>query len=125
MKNLPYYFIGLAAVFALLGMAFGMYMAASDDHTLAAAHAHNNLLGWVTMAIYGLYYATVPVALTRLASVHFGVTLVGNLIFPIGIALAISGQTTALAAVGGGIEIIAMLIFAYTVWRHRGALARA
>ena len=41
MKRLPSYFIAAATVFALLGMLFGMYMAASDDHLLAAAHAHN------------------------------------------------------------------------------------
>ncbi len=123
MKQLPYYFIGLATVFALLGMAYGMYMAGSEDHSMAGAHAHNNLLGWVTMAIYGLYYARVPSAVTGLAGVHFGITLIANLIFPFGIALAILGQTPALAAIGGGLHIISMLIFAYIVWRHRAAIA--
>lgn len=122
MRKLPYYFIGLATVFALVGMAHGMYMAGSGDHMLAGAHAHNNLLGWVTMAIYGLYYARVPAALTRLATVHFGVTVIANLVFPFGIGLAILGQTPALAAIGGSLQMIAMAIFAYTVWRHRGAI---
>jgi len=125
MRNIPFYFIGLAAVFALLGMFYGMYMAGSEDHTLASAHAHNNLLGWVTMAIYGLYYVTVPLALTRLASIHFGVALFANLVFPIGIALAIMGQTPALAAIGGALQIIGMLIFLYTVWRYRALLVRS
>lgn len=122
MRKLPFYFLGLATVFALVGMAHGMYMAASQDHTHVGAHAHNNLLGWVTMAIYGLYYARVPAALTRLAAIHFGVTLIGNLVFPFGIALAVLGQTPALAAIGGALQILSMAIFAYTVWRHRGAI---
>ena len=122
MKNLPYYFIGFATLFALLGMLYGMYMAGSEDHALAAAHAHNNLLGWVTMAIYGLYYRTMPGTVTRLTAVHFAVALIANLIFPIGIALAILGQTPLLAAIGGALELLAMLIFAFVVWRNRAAL---
>jgi hypothetical protein len=122
MKNLPFYFIFVATLFALLGMGYGMYMAGSEDHLLAGAHAHNNLLGWVTMAIYGLYYKTVSSAVTGLATTHFAVTLIANLIFPAGIALAILGTTPLLAAIGGALEIIAMLIFAWTVWRHRAAL---
>ena len=123
MRHLPYYFIGLAVVFALIGMGYGLYMAASNDHNLAGAHAHNNLLGWVTTAIYGLYYRVVPGSITRLAKVHFAATMIGNLIFPIGIGLAILGITPVLAAIGGLLEIVAMAIFGFTVWRHRGALA--
>jgi len=122
MKSIPFYFVAASVVFALLGMGYGMYMAASQDHVLAGAHAHNNLLGWVTMAIYGLYYRAVPQAVSGLAIVHFWVTLVANLIFPIGIALAVLGTTPALAAIGGALEILAMLIFTYTVYRNRSGL---
>jgi hypothetical protein len=31
-------------------------MGIAQDFTLSPAHAHLNLLGWVTMAIYGLYH---------------------------------------------------------------------
>lgn len=67
------------------------------------------------MAIFGLHYARVPAALTRLATVHFGITLVGNLIFPVGIAMAILGQTPAFAAIGDALLTLSMAIFAYTV----------
>jgi len=123
MKSVPFYFIGTAIVFALIGMGYGMYMAASQDHLLAGAHAHNNLLGWVTMAIYGLYYRAVPPAVTGLATVHYWVALIANIIFPIGIGMAILGMNPAPAAIGGALEILAMLIFAYTVLRHRSGLS--
>lgn len=122
MKSLPFYFLATSIFFALIGMFYGMYMAGSENHLLASAHAHNNLLGWVSMAIYGLYYRTVPAAVTGLAIVHFVVALIANLIFPFGIALAILAITPLLAAIGGGLEIIAMLIFAWTVIRHRAGL---
>jgi len=123
MKNIPFYFIGVSVIFALIGMGYGMYMAGSQDHLLAGAHAHNNLLGWVTMAIFGLYYRAVPTSVTGLATIHFWVTLVANLIFPFGIGMAILGMTPALAAIGVGLEILSMLIFGYTVWRHRAGLS--
>lgn len=45
-----------AGASALTGMSMGFAMGMSQDFTLAPAHAHLNLLGWVTMAIYGLYH---------------------------------------------------------------------
>lgn len=122
MKNISFYFVATSVVFALIGMGYGMYMAASQDHLLAGAHAHNNLLGWVTMAIYGLYYRAVPPAVSGLATVHFWVALIANIVFPIGIGMAILGINPAPAAIGGALEMLAMLIFAYTVLRNRGAM---
>lgn len=46
----------MAAVCALCGMLLGIIMGLSQDFTLSPAHAHLNLLGWVTMALYGLYH---------------------------------------------------------------------
>lgn len=46
----------VAALAALTGMVLGIVMGIRQDFTLAPAHAHLNLLGWVTMAIYGLYH---------------------------------------------------------------------
>lgn len=48
--------IVVAALSALTGMGLGMAMGIRQDFTLAPAHAHLNLLGWVTMALYGLYH---------------------------------------------------------------------
>jgi hypothetical protein len=42
----------MAGLAALGGMNLGVFM----DFTLAPAHAHLNLLGWVTLALYGLYH---------------------------------------------------------------------
>jgi cbb3-type cytochrome oxidase subunit 1 len=123
MKSLPFWFILLASLFALGGMAFGVYMAASQDHTLAGAHAHNNLIGFVTMALFGIYYRLVPVAATtRLAVIHFWVSLIGAIIFPLGIGLAISGQGPMVAQVSSLVVILSMLIFAWTVIRNRVGL---
>lgn len=46
----------VAGLAALGGMALGIVMGIAQDFTLAPSHAHLNLLGWVTMALYGLYH---------------------------------------------------------------------
>jgi heme/copper-type cytochrome/quinol oxidase subunit 1 len=124
MRNLPYYFLSIAVLQALIGMGVGIYMGISQDYVLAPAHAHNNLLGWVTMAIFGLYYLLVPeVGAKRLSTIHFWVALVANIIFPIGIGMVVTNQGEALSIVGSLLEVASMLLFGVNVWTNRAALA--
>ncbi len=124
MKSLPFWFIAVGAVLALAGMAWGIEMAVTQDHALAPGHAHNNLIGFVTMVIYGVYYKLVPAAAqTRLALVHFWVALLGALTIGIGVAMATSGQGEWLAQIASIATIIGMAIFVVTIFRNRAALA--
>src|SRR5215831_11560620 len=50
----------LAVVYFVIAVALGIVMGASGDHTLLAVHAHLNLLGWVTMALFGLIGLAYP-----------------------------------------------------------------
>jgi hypothetical protein len=123
MKSLPYWFVGIATIFVLVGMAWGIQMSITQDHLLAPAHAHNNLIGFVVMTVYGFYYRLVPAAADkRLAVVHFWVSLVAALVFAPGIALAISGKGDILAQVGSILVVLSMLIFSWTVWTNRAGL---
>ena len=125
MKNLPYWFLSVAVLQALVGMGAGIFMGITGDYTLAPAHAHNNLLGWVSMAIFGLYYAVVPdVAARRWTTVHFWLALVANIVFPIGIGLVVTGKGETLSVIGSLLEVLSMLLFGVIVWTNRGALAR-
>ena len=47
-------FMQIAVLAALCGMTLGVVMGARQEFTLAPAHAHLNLLGWVSMMVYGL-----------------------------------------------------------------------
>jgi hypothetical protein len=46
-----------AAIFGVAGMSMGLFMGIGGDFSLAHAHSHINLTGWVTLAIYGLYHS--------------------------------------------------------------------
>ena len=68
-------FLQLAVVAALAGMGLGIGMGLTQDFQLQAVHAHINLLGWVSMMLYGLFYWAVPKAAEgRLPAVHFWLT---------------------------------------------------
>lgn len=101
-----------AAIYALLGMIFGIAMSASGDHTLAAAHGHLNLLGWASLALYGAFYSLYPQASTGLAArAQVVLAHLGVIVLTPGIALAILGQGEALAKVGSVLVLLSMAAF--------------
>jgi hypothetical protein len=54
--RIAYFCFIVGALAALTGMALGIVMGMNQDFSLTPVHAHLNLLGWVTMVLYGLYY---------------------------------------------------------------------
>ena len=119
MKSLPTLFFATAAVFALVGMAWGIQMSASHDHTLSPAHGHLNLIGFVSMAVFGTYYALSPhAAQSTMAKAHYALTVLSVLVLVPGIAFAINGDGEVLAKVGSVLAVLSMGVFAFMVLRH-------
>ncbi len=124
MKGVSFLFFGLAVLCGLGGMIWGIQMAATGNHGLSSAHAHLNLVGWVTFALIGVYYHLVPAAAaTRLAKVHFGLAAMGSALMVPGIAIAVSGGSEGMAIAGSFLTLAAMLVFVWTVWRRGLAAA--
>ena len=105
-------------VYLLVGMAFGIWMSATQDHSLAPAHAHLNLIGGVLLALFGAFYMLVPSAAeSRLAKFQVGLThLTIWFMFP-GIIMAIQQQGETLAKIGSVLGILAILLFVVIVAR--------
>jgi hypothetical protein len=57
MPTIAQWFFKAAVVFLLMGILMGLQMSISGNHNVIGVHAHTNLLGWVTSAIFGGYYA--------------------------------------------------------------------
>jgi cbb3-type cytochrome oxidase subunit 1 len=107
-------------VYALLAMALGIAMGISEDHSQMPAHAHLNLVGWVSMAIYALVYRQWPAAAqSKLALIHFWTANAGAILLNLGIYGLMSGNAAlAPVAVAGSLVTIAgMLIFAFIVYK--------
>jgi len=60
MKGIDRLFLRIAVVYVLAGMALGIFMAMSDDHSQMPTHAHMNLMGWASMALYAVVYRVWP-----------------------------------------------------------------
>jgi hypothetical protein len=105
-------------VYLLVGMAFGIWMSATQDHTLAPAHAHLNLIGGVLLALFGTFYMLVPSAAENvLAKIQVAVThLAVWCMFP-GIIMAIQQKGETLAKLGSVLGIVAILLFVVIVAR--------
>ena len=81
MPQISQLFFKTAIIWLIIGLAIGLKMGMSGNHTTIAAHAHVNLLGWVTSAIFGGYYALNPAkAHKRLAMVHYAIYTFGLVI---------------------------------------------
>ncbi|MBE1282910.1 MAG: hypothetical protein GJ676_06335 [Rhodobacteraceae bacterium] len=118
MTGLAKSFLSLAVIAALAGMVWGIQMSATHDHSLAPAHGHLNLLGWVSCSIFAFYYHLFPAqAEGGLAKLHFGTTLAAIVLLAPGIALAIREQTEVVAQAGSVIMVVSMLVFAWIVLR--------
>lgn len=114
--TLPTRFFAAGAVFALIGMVWGIQMSATHDHTLSPAHGHLNLIGFVAMSVFGAFYALSPAAsASRLATAHFWVSVVAVIVLTPGIAMAISGAGEVFAQIGSVLAVVTMGMFVFAV----------
>ena len=115
----------VSVTLALVGMAAGIAMGIRQDFSLAPAHAHLNLLGFVVLFLAALYYRVMPeAAATLLAKVHAVTAIVGAVVFPIGIAGVLSfghERFEPVVVVGALIVFSSMAQFAFIVFRTSGA----
>jgi len=110
----------LAVLFVITGIAMGIGMAASQDHSIMPAHAHLNLLGWVSLFLFGIYYERRPALdSSRLALIQVGLWSVGTIVLTVAVAAIHLGYVAAdpIAAVASLVILAAMLLFAYFVFR--------
>ena len=120
MKGLSFNFMALGALFVVIGMGWGIHMSASEDHTLAPAHAHLNLLGFVLFAIYAFYYHLVPAAAEgMLPKSHFALALAGVVVVVPGIVMAINQTTETFAKIGSLVTLLSGVLFLIIVLKNR------
>jgi hypothetical protein len=89
-------------------------MGMHDDFTLAPVHAHINLLGWVTLSLYGLYHRGVARARNRLAWAQVGCAAAAVPVLTAGLAAYLQTGSTTLApliSVGSLLAVAGMALF--------------
>ena len=102
-------FFLVAALCGLGGMAWGGYMGAQQDFTWRDAHAHLNLVGWVTLSVMGGFYALAGPARPKILSwINFALSVAGVAVFVSGLTMMAAGSQQALMALIPG-SLLAML----------------
>ena len=126
MPNVSNWFLRLAVLWLLAGIALGLFMAASHDHSAFPAHAHMNLLGWVSMSIFGVFYRLFPAAAaTKLAKVHFWIYVPAHFIQMVTLFVFVRGNAAIepVLAIASFAVAAGIIVFAVNLWRHTGATA--
>ena len=119
MQNIPKLFMTTGALLALVSMGWGIEMSVTRNHSLAPAHAHLNLIGFVIMSLFGIYYALTPdAAASGLARAHYWLTLVAVLVLIPGIVMAITERGEVLAKIGSVLAISTMALFVVVLMRN-------
>ena len=117
-----------AVVYLVLGVVMGVAMGITHRFEYAPVHAHVNLLGWASLALFALIYHIRPqAAATRLARLQFVLHNTGLPLFMVSLFLLRSGVERAetWVRVGGAITFAGLVLFAVNLlcdlWTTRRA----
>jgi cbb3-type cytochrome oxidase subunit 1 len=112
----------VAVVYFAIAIILGLVMGIIHDFSLTSVHAHLNLLGWVSMALFGVIYHLYPNAgETKLAKIHFWLHNLGVPIMQGGIALMSiteNGVFLILTIISSIAVVLGGLLFAINVLKH-------
>ncbi len=117
----PHAFFAAAALYAMIGVSWGLAMSISKDHSTYSAHAHLNLLGWVSLGLMGTFYALLGQAVASWVKlVNFTLSNIGviSMISGLYLYLGQKGPPSVfgpLLAVGGLSVVAGFLVFGLTV----------
>ncbi len=123
----PMVFIAAGLICLLIGEAFGMWISqAPERFPLHPAHAHLNLTGWVTLALYGLIHRAYPdLATAKLAPIQCLFAIVGPFVMSPGIFIAInSGERDLMLAILGSLLVIIGTVLFTIMFTGKVAFAR-
>lgn len=110
MPRISLAFFTFAALCGLTGMVWGIWMGMIENHQTASAHAHLNLLGWVSCSLMGAFYALAKErASERLAWINFAVMTGGIVLMVPGLAARLNGVDAPFVMpmlIGGSLTVI-------------------
>jgi hypothetical protein len=105
-------FMLVASACLIVGVSMGIAMGVAHDFQFAPVHAHLNLLGWASLALFGLTYKAYPMlANSRLALIHLALSSVSALLFPAGIYFSIAHGAPGLAIGASLVWFLGALLF--------------
>jgi len=112
MDRLDLKFLIIGAAMFMLGISLGIFMAITHDYQLAPVHAHTNLIGFVSLSLFGIVYKIYPeLQKRRLAKAHFLLSAPAAIAFPPGIVMAALWQQPVVAIIASLMWFAGALLF--------------
>jgi uncharacterized membrane protein YgdD (TMEM256/DUF423 family) len=111
----------LASLSALVGISLGILMGLTEDHTLTPVHAHINLICWVSLFLFGVFYHMHPKAVNWLAKVQVALVAIGAIMAfgNLAIMLTTNDRTYIIFTIVGSVMVfVGYLMFCVVVWRQ-------
>jgi len=115
----------LAGLYFFVGVSLGVGMGLTGDHHLFALHAHINLLGWVSMALFGLITRVLEPG--RLLKAHFWLYNLSLPVMCLALLLVLSGKMAfgpllGVASLGVGAGVLLFVAALFVPARQAGAI---
>lgn len=115
-------FIKVSVLYFVVGISIGLYMGVTGQFGFTSAHAHVNLLGWLSQAVIGLIYHTFPrTNNNKLAVVHFWAFNIGIPTMVLGLIFIGAEQYpvgSLIAEVGGMFIVIGLISFVWNIFSN-------
>jgi uncharacterized protein involved in response to NO len=125
MQGIGKAFFVSALIYGVLGMLLGLHMGISKNHAQMPTHAHMLVIGWLSFAVFGFFYAHFGSAASKtLARAHLWLAQVSLAGLVIGLWLYYSGQSqyepvVALSSVAYAVSFLLFVAVAVPVMRAR------
>ena len=119
-------FIKSALAWLGLGVSMGVAMAAHPSWIIyRPAHVHMNLLGFVTMMIFGVGYHVIPrfvghpLHSSKLAGMHWWLSNAGLALMVLGFLMAphVGARSVPVLVTGGVLSALGAFAFIFNIWR--------
>jgi hypothetical protein len=117
-----------ATVIVVIGMAWGIWMGISRDHSTLPAHAHLNLLGWVSLFLIGIYYRLYPsLDSSRIAHIQVWIWIAATAVMTVGVTLVHTGREAGIpvSAISSLVILGDVILFGWLVFRTERNLQTA
>jgi hypothetical protein len=118
MRRIDISFLVLATLSLLVGAGLGIWMGSIHDFQFSPAYTNIILVGWTSLALFGLCYRVYPdLASSRIAMPQFVLASLSAILFPLGIALSIAGVTPSIALAGSLLWLASVVLFLLNLLR--------
>lgn len=115
MQGIAKAFFASALIYGVLGMLLGLHMGISHNHAQMPTHAHIMVIGWLSFAVFGLFYAHYGSAVSKtLSRVHLWLAQISLAGLVMGLLLVYSArsQYQPIAAISATVYAVSFLVFA-------------